>query len=167
MALNRNWYNTLVDDSGTGTNGTVWDKSQIDQFFGVIDFRVRDWVPVPFAAGNFYSDTGSWTVEAGDVAINRIALTGQLAVWDLVINATTVGGSPSTLYLVVPFQYYVLSTSHFGRIGYCLDNMSHREAYVHAVNSGTLGMSRNDSGTWTPSTNATYLYLQAVFGVSN
>jgi len=37
MPLNRTWSNGLVDDDGSGTLGTIWNKSQINQFEDVID----------------------------------------------------------------------------------------------------------------------------------
>jgi len=35
--LDRSWYNTLVDDDGSGQTGTVWDKSQVNALMNTID----------------------------------------------------------------------------------------------------------------------------------
>jgi hypothetical protein len=35
--LDRTWYNALADDTGTGTNGTVWNKAQINGLLNTID----------------------------------------------------------------------------------------------------------------------------------
>jgi hypothetical protein len=37
MALDRTWYNTLVDDDGSGLTGSVWDKADVDSLMDVID----------------------------------------------------------------------------------------------------------------------------------
>lgn len=37
MALDRTWYNTLVDDSGLGTDGTILDKADIDALMDAVD----------------------------------------------------------------------------------------------------------------------------------
>jgi hypothetical protein len=37
MALDRTWYNTLVDDSGSGLDGSVWDKADVDALMDAID----------------------------------------------------------------------------------------------------------------------------------
>lgn len=37
MAMSRTWYNTLVDDDGSNTVGTVWNKTQINAFINTID----------------------------------------------------------------------------------------------------------------------------------
>ena len=35
--IDRTWYNTLVDDDGSGTTGSVWDKADVDSFLDAID----------------------------------------------------------------------------------------------------------------------------------
>jgi len=37
MALNRAWYNSLVDDNGSNTIGTVWDKAAVDHVYDDVD----------------------------------------------------------------------------------------------------------------------------------
>ena len=37
MTLDRTWLNTLVDDDGSGTTGSVWDKTGVTQVFNEVD----------------------------------------------------------------------------------------------------------------------------------
>jgi len=37
MALDRTWFNALVDDDGSNTVGTVWNKAQIDALLDSVD----------------------------------------------------------------------------------------------------------------------------------
>jgi hypothetical protein len=37
MALNRTWYNSLVDDDGSGLTGSVWDKADVDALMDAVD----------------------------------------------------------------------------------------------------------------------------------
>lgn len=37
MALDRTWYNTLIDDDGSGLTGSVWDKADVDSLMDAID----------------------------------------------------------------------------------------------------------------------------------
>jgi hypothetical protein len=37
MALDRTWYNTLLDDDGSNTVGTPWDKAAVDSLMDAID----------------------------------------------------------------------------------------------------------------------------------
>jgi len=72
MALDRTWYNTLVDDSGDGISGSVWDKADVDSLMDAVDaelaFTVRTYAPTWYAAG------------AGSTAIGNGALTGEYVV---------------------------------------------------------------------------------------
>lgn len=40
MALDRTWYNTLVDDNGTNTTGTLWDKAAVDSLMDAVDASI-------------------------------------------------------------------------------------------------------------------------------
>jgi len=78
-ALDRAWFNSLVDDSGAGLDGTVWNKHQIDLFMDTID--------------------AAFAQMAADPPINhasRHASTGEDPV-----DVTTLGGFPggTTLFL--------------------------------------------------------------------
>jgi hypothetical protein len=35
--ISRTWYDTLVDDDGTGTTGSIWDKADVDSILDAID----------------------------------------------------------------------------------------------------------------------------------
>jgi hypothetical protein len=37
MALDRTWYNSLIDDDGSGLTGSVWDKADVDALMDAID----------------------------------------------------------------------------------------------------------------------------------
>jgi hypothetical protein len=37
MALDRSWYNTLIDDDGSGLTGSVWDKADVNALMNAID----------------------------------------------------------------------------------------------------------------------------------
>lgn len=54
--LNRNWFDSLVDDDGSGTTGTVWNKSQVNSFMGVIDAALAPLVPNPAPSLQFSAD---------------------------------------------------------------------------------------------------------------
>jgi hypothetical protein len=62
MALDRTWYNSLVDDDGSGMTGSVWDKADVDSLMDAVDAEIARldslvgrrtvWSPIP------HSDTG-------------------------------------------------------------------------------------------------------------
>lgn len=52
--LDRTWYNTLVDDDGTNTTGSVWDKADVDSLMDAVDavFAAAFNVTGPFRVGD-------------------------------------------------------------------------------------------------------------------
>ena len=42
MALDRTWFNTLIDDNGTNTVGTVWNKGSVDSLMDATDKEFID-----------------------------------------------------------------------------------------------------------------------------
>ena len=61
MALDRTWYNTLVDDDGSGLTGSVWDKADVDSLMDATDAEIarldaknaEQDASIQIAAGNF------------------------------------------------------------------------------------------------------------------
>jgi len=83
--LDRSWYNTLVDDDGSGTTGTPWNKAAVDALMDSVDASLVPLVanPVPgdlaFATNATLArttadgaDTGSLSLAGGgNGAVNR------------------------------------------------------------------------------------------------
>src|SRR6188768_3010852 len=53
--LDRTWYNTLVDDDGSGTTGTVWNKTQVDGLLDTVDASLAPLVVNPVASDLAFS----------------------------------------------------------------------------------------------------------------
>lgn len=106
MAIDRAHYNTLVDDSGAGTDGSAWDKADVGAMLDAIDaLGTGDWTAVTFAAGNFTgSGSMAWTVAAGDVTTLKWTKHGKRMCVQWVIGQTTVGGGAvdTALRIVIP-----------------------------------------------------------------
>jgi hypothetical protein len=74
MALDRTWYNTLVNDDGTNTVGSVWDKSDVDALMDAIDVEIAGVV----ANVKTWGATGDGTTDdvlAIQAAIDAVSLT--------------------------------------------------------------------------------------------
>jgi hypothetical protein len=61
MALDRTWYNSLVNDDGSGLMGSVWDKEDVNQLMNAIDaeFAVPRGPVWTFAPPNLFCQAGS------------------------------------------------------------------------------------------------------------
>jgi len=145
------WYSLLVDGP-IGASAGVYEYSRTT--------KMGDWNGVTYGAGNF---TGSgaltWTVDSGDVAVNRYTDIGTTMLWSLGVVATSTGGTANTeLRVTLPASRTVSATT----TGTCagLDNGTE----VHSVWTATAGNTyvsffRTISGAnWSnASTNATAL----------
>jgi len=58
--LNRDWYNSLIDDDGTGTIGSVLDKAAVDALMDVIDAALVPGGFVIWQLGGFPSSSAVW-----------------------------------------------------------------------------------------------------------
>ena len=47
MPLNRAWFNTLVDDDGSNTVGSIWNKASVDHIYDDVDalLQIGSWTP--------------------------------------------------------------------------------------------------------------------------
>ena len=64
---------------------------------------VGHWIDVPFSAANFGATGGTWTVAAGNISRFSYALIGKTALIQLYVDGTVIGGTPTSLNLVMPF----------------------------------------------------------------
>jgi hypothetical protein len=107
MAITRT---PIIDDDGSGTTGTPLDNAWKQELYNQIDAADAGivtqiggtWTDIPYAAGNFYSNAGTWTVEAADVTCLRYTLIGKTGVVTWLLVNTSVAGSPGILYFTFP-----------------------------------------------------------------
>jgi len=90
------------------------------------------WISVPFNAGNFYVPSGTWTVTAGNVAINRYTLIGKTVQWICAVNGSSLSGTlPTYGYITLPvIPNSSLAQFYFGRAGYVSDASGELPTYL-------------------------------------
>ena len=157
MGISHTWYDTLVDDSGSGLDGTPWNRAAVLSLLTAIDARVQDWVAVPYNGANFFaSGAMTWTVDAGDVIVNRYARIGNVIVWTVQIAASSIGGTPATqLYINAPSGIAFSSTGNYSRGVF-------PEIYAAPITSSILSLQLINGGAFPASTNGTYVYFTFV-----
>src|SRR4030095_11053924 len=115
MALDRTWYNTLVDDDGSGVVGSVWDKADVDSLMDAVDSEIARldtkqttgaWTPTFSASGgssgNVYGASQGYWVRMGD----WVSVTGYVAL-------TAKGTMSGNLQIGgLPFRGQTLTTAH-------------------------------------------------------
>lgn len=94
-----------IDDDGSGTVGTVINNAEKTALYNQIDAVAEPpWVDVPYSASNFGATGGTWTVPAGNVGRFSYRLSGKWAHVMISIDGASVGGTPSSLNIVLPWN---------------------------------------------------------------
>ena len=95
MALDRTWYNSLVDDDGSGMVGSVWDKADVDSLMDAVDSEIsridgvgrrQPWSPI---IQNASGGTLSATLGAADYSIVGDILFYRFSFGSIAIPAST------------------------------------------------------------------------------
>jgi len=121
-----------------------------------------EWIDVPFSAGDFTADVGTWTVGSGNVGLNRYTLIGKTAIWAIQINAATLAGSPVHLLVALPFA--VTTICNLPCAVATDGTPTFLEAFVLSY-GGALAIRRRDSNPWVNGAN-NYLSLTAICELS-
>ncbi len=116
-------------------------------------------ITVPYNAGNFTTDAGTWTVDAGDQVTYSFYLTGNILQVFLSLQTTTVvqaGGGPTQLRITLPNGY--TGSAAPTAIYRALDNGTNSIANLDCPTSTTIRAFANIAGTqWANATNTTYV----------
>ncbi len=124
-------------------------------------------VSVPFAAGDFTGDTGTWTVASGDVNTFKYLVIDHMMLVTLELTSTSVDvATPPTILLVlIPAGKRAVNQSSFGH--FFSDNGVNGFGLVQ-VNPGDPTHMRFLTPTiaaWTPSVNNTYVRCTILFEI--
>jgi hypothetical protein len=83
-----------------------------------------EWTNQAYAAGDYTASSSTWTVDSGDVLLNRYTLIGKTVIWQINIENTDVGGADDidALRVAVPGSLTeVAATIKRGMCGYADD----------------------------------------------
>ena len=115
-------------------------------------------IAIPYAAGLYTSDIGTWTVEAADQSILTYQIIDKILWLDVHLLATSVAGTPKELRVTLPNGYlggqaasvavYVLETG-VAPAGGCVAQIFNPETFVR------LRRDIGGNGTWANTTNNT------------
>lgn len=126
------------------------------------------WEAVPYSSGNFTGNGSmTWTVDSGDVALNRYVVMGKTMVWSVALVTTTIGGTPNTtLNIAIPGGYTAVSTGNHARVARCANNGSLVEASVLVGSSSAISIVLNTFGNWAAGTNNNEFSFQLIFEIA-
>lgn len=110
-----------------------------------------EWANQAFAAGEYTASASSWTVDSGDVALNRYMLVGKTVTWQITVASTDVGGTPAHLRIAVPGSLTeVAALSRGGACGLVTDAgvSANQSAYWIMDASGYVKLFLHTGGNW-------------------
>lgn len=152
-ALTAPTFNLQLDRSGSLKVATdIYEKQRTTP--------MGHWIDVPYSAGNFFGNVGTWTVEAADVNVCAYTLIGKTMILSFWIAGSSVSGSPLYLHINLPPGFTPLRQSIVLISGY--DNAVYVPwCYCRAViGDPKLYIARTDSAGWQTSANQTQVYGQ-------
>jgi hypothetical protein len=99
MALDRTWYNTLVDDDGSGMTGSVWDKADVDSLMDAIDAEILRLEPVRIAWTPVVQNSAFVTLAVDDkhCAYHRV---GKVVYYTIYLTGIHKSGATSTKLVI-------------------------------------------------------------------
>ena len=188
MALDRSWYNTLKNDSGTNKDGTLWRKEDVDALMDAIDAELArvdaqaagNYFDEPYNADNFIVNPlsppgGSWTVGPDDQITFSWMVSNQVMwVW-IYLDTTTVVAVPTTFSLLVKIPGGYKAARKIQSIALGVDNGEGVGAWTRVTPVGGGGPStpgpewieigREDLGPWHTSDNNTAIRVRMAFPI--
>lgn len=186
MAVTTITPQTLTDDSGDNLSGTILTNTIWQQlltninalianaivFGSTITERARstpigEWIAVTYAGGNFTANGGgSWTVDSGDQLTFKYMLVGKTMTISLVLDATSVTGTVTSLIVAVPGGFAAAVKT--GTVAIIYDNSSTVPGTgLFQINAAgtTFIVLKGDGTNFTASTNNTFLRVSITFEI--
>lgn len=100
MTLDPAWFNNLIDDTGTGTTGTVWNKATINGLLTNINTALGNkWLDL---TGETYSGSGTVTLLAGGVRTYAFDVSQRRTFFDFYISVSVAGTAGASLNINLP-----------------------------------------------------------------
>lgn len=100
MSLDRGWFDALLDDSGDGLSGSVWDKADIKALLDSVDAELArlDGGWITYTPG-LYATTGAWSSTA---AVARYRMAARACTLLYSIEASTLTAGTARVRLALP-----------------------------------------------------------------
>jgi hypothetical protein len=134
MALNRAWYDALVDDDGSNTVGTVWGKDDIKNLLDSVDAELArldgGWLNFTPA---LYADAGVWSSASALMQYRTQAGGIEMQVS---IEASTLSSATGAVHIQLPVMAAVWAGTHANPVTIFLGG-------AYEVGAGTIPPARN------------------------
>lgn len=127
------------------------------------------WITETFAAGNYTSSSGTWTVAAGDEKVRRFQQRGTALSLILSVETSTVSGGQSFLQMALPGSFTAASTNatSLGAVMASRDagGIAEISQYLTTAASNVIKFQRTSGTAWSASVDATAVAITAVLDI--
>jgi hypothetical protein len=151
----------IIDDSGSGQDGTVLDNAWKQEFYDQIDNALiapNTWVVRPFNAADYTVAQGSGTWTVTSARFTYVQVDAKTAVLSWFVDGMTIAGSPIALAIQLPFAAGIPVQSTFG---YFMAGVSGTGMVEVLIETSVLRLLRDVGGmTWPGGTG--YIYGQVI-----
>lgn len=98
-AANRliNFATSASTPLAAGVGSATYEYDDTTARWRLISHDQGAWITAAFSAGDFTSNTGSWTVASGDVLFIKYFLLGRMMYFSCYLQTTTIAGGPAAL----------------------------------------------------------------------
>ena len=160
---------------GRGSNTATLGNTSVTQaylplaiFQGTRAVAMGEWANQTFSAGEYTSDTGTWTVASGDVTTNRFSIVGKTVTWQLVLANTSVATTPLQLRVAIPGSLTAAAVVRGGACGATTANGAATEpGYWTLGSSGAfIAFRRSNGAVWDDGTDNTSISAVIVFEIA-
>lgn len=149
----------LVANVLVANNGFVSSAESYNQL-GIFErgrtVRIGEWQDVPFNAANFAAAGGTWTVSS---AVQRFTIIGKTLYYKVIVTNSSVGGTPSELFVNLPSGYTSAGGITVLPIIYEEAGTGNLVGLVYTANDAIIHLRKQATGVWTASTNTTTVYV--------
>jgi hypothetical protein len=154
FAVNRTPFDALVDDDGSNTIGTPWNKQAIkDVILDPVDAAIAPlavygfWSAQAFNTLNFTTDLGAWGVTADSVIINQYTLIGKTLWWMLRLY-NTVAPPPGSSWLLLKMPAGLSAVRCVSPLSECVDGGTFTPAAVVIYDANRLLVAKQSGQPW-------------------
>jgi|TARA_R100001086_G_scaffold162361_1_gene87533 hypothetical protein len=139
--------------------GVVTERSMRSMYFALTDTRRRlqriqqelAWQSVPFLAGNFTANTGTWTVASADQKLFQfIKIGASLTVSFFLEDTTTGSGMGNRLEVALPKGMTATAVNYTGSL--TINGTIDTEGYITTGGTSKLYLFKTDHSSWPSST---------------
>jgi hypothetical protein len=157
---------TITDDSGDNTSGTIINNTNV--WTPIQSYIGGAWTAVSFSAGNFTANGSmTWTVASGDVTSHMYVEIGKTMIVAVVLNTTTVGGTPNSELRVAIPNSRTAARITYGSFAGTNNGTAITGTWGVAVSSSYIGFYLDAiASTWAASTNNTAIYATVIIEIN-